>query len=211
MEGYTVDPALLQEATNGIKGTIDELKTLGITEEAETGRGFGGLALRGLQVGHPGLQQALSGFCDRWSWGVRTLVQDSNEIARRMGLTAGAYYDQEQYTIGMLKEAFNAVGGDPNASATQVEGESFGQIAASNSPDYSAGSFDKADQHMAATWKAEGRGVVEGPLGLNKDLVEVTGNGQAFTRLEDQLFGPAPAPNSGGGGSASGAAGGQAQ
>jgi hypothetical protein len=119
--GFEVDPAMLQEAAKGINDTIAELKTLGIDEAAETGRGFGGLSLRGVQVGHQGLQQAFSEFCDRWSWGVRTLVNDGNEIAQRLGLSAGTYHDVEQYTVGVLKDAVNALAGDPHAANQQVE------------------------------------------------------------------------------------------
>jgi hypothetical protein len=72
--GFTVDRAALRQTAQGINDTIGALEKLGFNEEAEVGRGFSGLALSGLQVGHADLQGAFSGFCDRWSWGVRTLV-----------------------------------------------------------------------------------------------------------------------------------------
>ena len=165
MTGFEVDPALLQEAAQGISDTIAELKTLGLAEQADVGRGFESLSLRGLQVGHQGLHQAFSEFCDRWSWGVRTLVNDGNEIAQRLGLSAGTYHDVEQYTVGVLKDAVNALVGDPHAANQQVEHESFGQILASDTPDYSAQSWHRAGQDMAATWTAEGRDLRAGDLG----------------------------------------------
>jgi hypothetical protein len=54
--GFGLDPAALQETADGINATISELKTLGIDEGAELGRGFSGLSLTGMQVGHAGLQ-----------------------------------------------------------------------------------------------------------------------------------------------------------
>lgn len=190
--GYQVNPGLLQEASTGIENTIGELKTLGISEEAEEGRGFGSLSLSQMQMGSGGLQGSFSGFCDRWSWGVRSLVKEGNQIAQTLGLNAGSYYDAEQYAVGVLKDAVNAVAGDPHASNQQVENESFGQIAAADTPDYSAASWDKTGQDAAQTWSGVGRDLAEGPMGLGKDAADALGDGQEFSAMEDQAFGPAP-------------------
>lgn len=190
--GYEANPALLREAADGINATIAELKTLGISEAAEEGRGFGSLTLNGMQVGNQGLQSAFSGFCDRWSWGVRALVKDGNHIAQRLGLSAGAYYDAEQYAVGALKDAVNAVAGDPHASDQQVEGESLSQIVAADTPDYSAESWEKTGHNAARTWAGVGRDVAEGPMGSGKDAADAIGMGQRFSQAEDQVFGPAP-------------------
>ena len=80
-DGYGVDPNALRATAKGIDDAIAELKTLGVDGSAGMGRGFSGLALRGMQVGPGGLQQAFEQFCERWPWGVRTLVQDGNQIA----------------------------------------------------------------------------------------------------------------------------------
>lgn len=149
--GYQVSPQALQQAANGINGTIAELKTLGFTESAEEGRGFGNLELTGVQAGHEGLRGNFADFCDRWGWGVRTLVKNGNDIAQQLGAQAGTYHDNEQYVIGVLKDAVNSVAGNPRASEEQVENSSFGQIVA-NTPDYSAASFQKAGQTIAKTW-----------------------------------------------------------
>jgi len=170
---------------------------LGISEAAEVGRGFSGLALRGLQVGHQGLQSAFSTFCDRWSWGVRALVQDGNEVAQRLGLSAGLYHDMEQYAIGTFKDVANAAVGDPHASDQQVENQSWSQMMQKDNPDYSGQSWQKAGQNMANTWKQEGRDVAEGPMGINKAIADATGQGQRFSQAENQVFGPPPAPPSG--------------
>lgn len=125
--GFTVNRAALIETAQGINETIGALTGLGFDEEAEVGRGFSGLSLSGLQVGDAGLQSAFAGFCDRWSWGVRSLVQDGNQIAMRLGLTAGMYSDAELATVGTLKDLANAAVGDPHMSDAQAAGGSWSQ------------------------------------------------------------------------------------
>ncbi|MGE5286066.1 MAG: hypothetical protein ACM3ML_02470 [Micromonosporaceae bacterium] len=85
-DGFTVNRAALTATAKGISDTIGALKKIGIDEKAETGHWFSGLSLRGLQVGHSGLHVAFGDFCDRWSWGVRSLVQDGTEIACALAL-----------------------------------------------------------------------------------------------------------------------------
>ncbi|WP_327065796.1 hypothetical protein [Kitasatospora sp. NBC_01302] len=162
-DSYQVDPRALDSTAKGINDAIAELKALGIDEAAEQGRGFSGLELTGMQVGNPGLQSAFSDFCERWSWGVRTLVHDGTEIAARLGLSAGKYYDQEQYASGVLKDVVNAAIGNPDLTQSQVEARSWSKTFADNpvtqvaNADYSKASLDKAAADSAATWKAEGK------------------------------------------------------
>src|SRR6201995_161496 len=73
-DGFSVDRAALSATAQGINETIGSLKGLGLDETGEVGRGFSGLALTGLQAGQPDLAGAFGDFCDRWSWGVRSLV-----------------------------------------------------------------------------------------------------------------------------------------
>jgi hypothetical protein len=167
--GFTVDRAALRETARGISDTIGALRKLGFVEEADVGRGFSGLALSGLQVGNAGLQEALSGFCDRWSWGVRSLVQDGNEIAVRLGLNAGVYADAEQYAVGALKDVTDAAVGDPHLSDAQAEQGSWAQaagVASSQRPnDLSAAAWRQAGTQIEQTWQTEGRDLLNGPLG----------------------------------------------
>ncbi len=162
-DGFTVDRAALRETAQGINDTIGALEKLGFNEEAEVGRGFSGLALSGLQVGDEGLQSAFAGFCDRWSWGVRTLVQDGNQIAQRLGLTAGMYSDAEQSVIASLKDAVDAAVGDPYMSDAQA-GQGSWAHAAGLTPgqqpnDFSAGAWKQAGGQIERTWQAEGHDV----------------------------------------------------
>ena len=129
-DGFSVDRAALSETAQGINNTIGALKGLGFDETAEVGRGFSGLALSGLQAGDAGLQQALGGFCDRWSWGVRTLVQDGNQFAARLGLSAGVYADTEKYLVGVAKNVTDALVGDPHMTDAQAAQASWSQDAA---------------------------------------------------------------------------------
>jgi hypothetical protein len=171
-DGFTVDRAALRETAQGINDTIGALEQLGFTEEAEVGRGFSGLSLSGLQVGDAGLQSAFSGFCDRWSWGVRTLVQDGNQIAQRLGLTAGAYSDAEQTVIGSVKDLVDAGLGDPHLSDSQVAQGSWAQaegVAPGQQPnDFSGQAWQQAGSQMGQTWQAEGHDITH----TGKDLID---------------------------------------
>jgi hypothetical protein len=125
--GFEVDYRLLAEAAEGINGVISQLSDLGIAETGEEGRGFALLDMDAEGLGVPSLMSAFSGFTGRWSWGVRTLVQDGNQFAQRLGLAAGVYADTERYLSGVIKAAVNAAWGDPHLSGQQVEDESYGQ------------------------------------------------------------------------------------
>ncbi|MBF9070475.1 hypothetical protein [Streptacidiphilus fuscans] len=154
---YQVDINALNDTAKGLNDTITELKTLGFDGEATEGRGFGNIDVSAGQMGHDALHQAFSGFCDRWGWGVRTLVQDGNTFAGKLGLSAGAYYEQEQYVKGLMKDAVTAAVSDPHLSDQQAEQMSLAQIAQANTPDYSAKSFEKAAKDAKTTWENEGK------------------------------------------------------
>lgn len=196
MSGYSVSPDLLKKTAQGINDTLGELKSVGMAEGADAGRGFSQLQLRGMQVGHQGLEQAFQQFCDRWSWGVRTLAQDGNHIAQQLNLSAGSYQDMEQYASGALKDVMADAMGNPHTTDDQVEKESWGQVAADNPinqalhPDLSARSWEKTGQDAAQTWKNEARDVAEGQFGINKHLADALGQGQQFTQAENEAFGP---------------------
>src|SRR5580693_585435 len=163
-DGFTVDRSALRETAQGINDTLGALEKLGFNEEAGVGRGFSGLALSGLQVGDAGLQSAFSGFCDRWSWGVRTLVQDGNQFAQRLGLSAGVYADTESYLSGVIKVAVNAAWGDPHLSNQQVENESYGTIFSAWKPSMTLTSQER--QEMDQINSSEVKDIKGGPWWL---------------------------------------------
>ena len=178
-DGFTVDRAALLETAQGINDTIGALEGLGFDEEAEVGRGFSGLALSGLQVGYAGLQSAFAGFCDRWSWGVRTLVQDGNQFAQRLGLSAGTYADAEQSIIGSVKNLVDAGIGDPHLSDSQVAQGSWAQaagVAPGQAPnDLSTSAWRQAGRQMGQTWQAEGHDAAKTLSGDLRDLTDPEG------------------------------------
>lgn len=202
MGGFGVDPNALEETAQGISDTIGELKSVGMAVTAEEGHGFSNLALTGEQAGHPDVQGALDQFCQRWTWGVRTLVQDGNQFAQQLHLSAGAYHDMEDYAVGTLKDIAVDLGGDPHAQDEQVEGQSWGQLAQKDMPDYSPQSWDQAGHEMAQQWQAEGRDLQD-PSGLAQEMGNVPGGGigidgapQVFQQQEESS---GPAPGQGGG------------
>jgi len=174
-DGFAVDREALREVAQGINDAIGALEKLGFDEEAEVGRGFSGLALSGLQVGSACLQSAFGGFCGRWSWGVRTLVQDGSQIAQRLGLAAGMYSDAEQAIVGSVKDLADAAIGDPHLSDSQVAQSSWAQAAGltpSQRPDdFSAAAWRQAGSEIEQTWRAEGRDVEQNGPGAMGYLI----------------------------------------
>lgn len=191
-DGFRVDPAALNGIGKGIDGAISELKTLGIDASAEQGRGFDELEMSAAEVGHEGLSDALTAFCDRWQWGVRTLVQDGSEFAHRIGLAAGSYWDQEKYAQDLLHEVVGDVVGNPHETGEQFASQSLGQIAgAALHPDYSSESWQRAGNHMAAQWKGVVRDGAAGPGGVEQ-VAAAAGHGDEVKRVLDQTLGPVP-------------------
>ena len=194
--GYQVSPAMLEQAAKGINDTMAALKDVTNVEEAESGHGFTDLALTQKEAGSAALMAAFSDFCERWSWGVRNLVQDANQIAMNLGLSAGNYNDMEQYGVGVLKDAANAVNvfsGDPHASQETIEGESFGDAASAASRP--GESFDQLGTDTANTWKGVARDYLTN--GIVGTAVKATGHGQGAADLANDLLGPPPEQPSG--------------
>ncbi|MYT11590.1 hypothetical protein YWIDRAFT_00802 [Streptomyces sp. SceaMP-e96] len=130
--GYQLEPEAFEKLTKGIKAATAELKELGFDVEAQLGRGFDRLALDSMECGDDGLAAVMDSFCDRWGWGVRTLMQDANEFSKKLGITAGMYYEQEQYVSDTLKQTVNAAMGDPSKTAEELHNTSWAKIGADN-------------------------------------------------------------------------------
>jgi hypothetical protein len=158
-DGFTVDRAALTETAKGINDTINALKPLGFDETAEVGRGFSGIALSNHQMGDSKLAQAFGTFCDRWSWGVRSLVQDGNQFAQRLGLAAGTYNMVEEQLTGAAKDALVAVAGDPHMTDQQAAAASWSQDAAGVTGSTTPGgqmTWGQAGQAAQQQWSAVG-------------------------------------------------------
>ncbi|GAA2677465.1 hypothetical protein [Streptomyces lunalinharesii] len=126
--GYRTDPEAFEQLTKGITAAISELKELGFDIEAQLGRGFDRLSLDATECGDDGLASVFSSFCDRWGWGVHNLMQEANDFSKKLGLTAGNYYEQEQYASDILKQGVNAAVGDPNKTAEELHGTSWSKL-----------------------------------------------------------------------------------
>jgi hypothetical protein len=156
-DGFTVDRAALAETAQGINGVISALEPLGIEETAGVGRGFSGLALSGLQAGDEELASAFGNFCDRWSWGVRSLVQDGNQFAQRLGLNAGTYNMVEEQLTGAAKNVTDALAGDPHLTDQQAASASWsedaGLITGQDTPEGQM-TWSQAEQAAGQQWTA---------------------------------------------------------
>lgn len=202
MSGYEVSPAALRQTAAGIRAALDELQELGVAGTAEAGRGLSALSIHPTQVGHQPLQSAFDQFLDRWAWGVRTLVQDDNQIAQLLNLNAGLYHDAEQYASGTFKDLTADVLGDPHATANQVEQRSWAQVRADNPhtdfqhPDTSASSLAHAAQHIASTWQGVAGDLISPQRQAEQQLATAAGTGPHDDRQPEATV-PRPAPNHG--------------
>jgi hypothetical protein len=174
-DGYAVDRAALAEAAQGLNDVIGELSGLGFDETGEVGRGFSELALSDLQVGDTDLASSFGTFCDRWSWGVRTLVQDGNQFAQRLGLSAGLYNDVENQVTGAIKDVVVAGVGDPHMTDQQAAAASWSQDAALVTGAQTPGSEMSLKQDLRAVeqqWKGVGQNAMNTPQAKSvKDLL----------------------------------------
>ncbi|OLZ59343.1 hypothetical protein AV521_45545 [Streptomyces sp. IMTB 2501] len=180
----------------GLTDALGELKDLGAVGEAGAGRGFGEISLSGLELGHEGLTDAFKSFCERWEWGVRSLINEGNGFALRTGLAAGTYYETDQYVAGTAKVAENALIGNPYASEEDVERRGYGDIAASGAfggnVDYSEKSFDQAWANSEQGWMDADRDFATSQAGANLGLRPSGMSDAEYNKYLDEVFGPSP-------------------
>ncbi|GAB4584365.1 hypothetical protein [Nocardia sp. IFM 10818] len=187
-EKLNVSPEVLIQAAQGITGIITELSEIGIKETASSGRGFSLLTLSPLEAGKAVVQSGFEEFTERWSWGVRYLVQAGNSIAETLGLAAGRYYMMEQQSSDTFKQVYTHLLGNPHLSSDEIKERTWDQTLADNpinqiiNADYSQQSFDEAAAKMNTNWQ-----VVQtvGPQAL-ANVSAVTNPVSAFTS-EDGL------------------------
>lgn len=160
-ENLHVDPEALKRAESGINATIGELSDMGMLGSGSHGRGFDSMALSGMEAGHGGLAGAFGGFCERWGWGIRALVQDANQMAQALGMAAGLYHEQDQYVADAGKVIATSVAGNPHLSESEVTSQSWGENFDDWKPDYSVESFQESAQSWGETWDSVGQDWVE--------------------------------------------------
>ncbi|MBF6240218.1 hypothetical protein [Nocardia otitidiscaviarum] len=150
VEGLRVDPAALEQTAKGITGMIDALSEVGFKETAASGRGLALLALSALEAGKASVQTEFESYTERWSWGVRALVQAGNEIAQALGLAAGRYHAMDAKAEEMFKVLWTNLAGNPHLTRDQIAARDWGDTFSDNpftqvlNADYSRESFDRA-------------------------------------------------------------------
>ncbi|GAA3097885.1 hypothetical protein GCM10020254_49080 [Streptomyces goshikiensis] len=144
-EDLEVSPTAVAAVQKGLRGAISELRESSDAAGASQGAGFSDLAMTGMETGHPGLATDFEDFCERWEWGVRSMIQDASALARNLGIAAGTVWEEEQYIHGTFKVAANAAYGNPHATEDEIEQKSWGDIFRADvyKPDYSTESFQK--------------------------------------------------------------------
>ncbi|WP_455358647.1 hypothetical protein [Streptomyces sp. SYSU K21746] len=203
MSGPDPDLAATNEAlgliAKGLTEALAELKELGMIGQASMGRGFSDIALTGMETGSAGLTAKFGTFCERWEWGVRSLVQEGNNFARQVGLSAGVFHEQETYIQGAFKVAVNAGIGDPYATEDEITKKSWGDVFGDNMYtddfDHSQESSREALANAARGWKDAGRDVATSEVGALDAVqrgIDGTGMRDEFDAQLDETFGPSP-------------------
>lgn len=194
----------LDDIAKGLTLALGELKELGMVGEAGAGRGFGDLALSGLDLGAEGLTSAFGSFCERWEWGVRSLIYEGTGFALKTGLAAGTYYETDQYVEGAMKVGVNSLMGNPYASEDEITGKGWNEVLSNNvvtqvrDADYSKESFEQAWDNSVQGWRDAGRDVMTsetvGLPGLGPQAArEKFGVTDAqYEQFLDASFGPSP-------------------
>ncbi|MCJ0869147.1 hypothetical protein [Streptomyces sp. AP-93] len=194
----SVSKQALGEIAKGITDTLGELKELGMVGTASMGRGFSDLGLSGMETGHEGLTASMKTFCERWEWGVRSLVQQGNQFAFDVGLSAGVLHEQDQYIQGSFKVLTNSAMGNPYASEKDVIGQDWGAVISDNpytqvrDADYSRESFDRANENSREAWTGAVRDVNSSDMLLGNQIINAAGLRDEVDGAVDAWVGPAP-------------------
>jgi hypothetical protein len=105
--GFEVDLHALVEAAEGVNGTMADLQNNKVSD-------IGGSAA---DYGDGDLAGTVSDFCARWEIGVQHLVNDAEQVANRLYLSAAAYAKAERANIASLTGILQSrTGTDPAAS-----------------------------------------------------------------------------------------------
>ncbi|MFJ9339487.1 hypothetical protein ACIRP0_09360 [Streptomyces sp. NPDC101733] len=195
-----VSKQALGQISQGITQTLGELRELGAIGSAGVGRGFAGLSMSGMETGHEGLAASFETFCERWEWGVRSLVQQGNSFAAKVGLSAGLMHEEEQYIQGSFKVLTNSAMGNPYASEKDIVDKSWGDVLSDNTytqirdADYSQESVDRATETTKEAWKGAVRDVNSSDIFLPNQIIDQAGLRDEVDAKVNEMVGPAPQP-----------------
>ena len=213
MGGVTVlgvDPDTLKKAATGINGVIYGISSgmMG-SYQGQLGRGFGDLAMTGLEASHPDVQSGFANFTNRWEWGTRALITVASDIGAALDLGAGRYELQEKYFNDAAKDMVNDLAGDPSLQKESVrdadgnivvrgtDDMSWGDMVDYNvnrlaNPDWSAESFDAVQEDIDRNMQSMGDNAVQ--AGRNAiipgESIRVTVDG--FMNGDEAPAAPAP-------------------
>ncbi|MET3982219.1 hypothetical protein [Streptomyces sp. PvR034] len=181
-QDLAVAPEAVKSVQDGLRAAVGELRESGADAGgASMGAGFSSLSMTGMEAGHAGLATDFEDFCERWEWGVRSLVQDASTLAQALGISAGTLWEEDHYIQGAFKVAANSAYGNPHASEDEIEEKGWGDIFRADvyKPDYSPESFAKSGQDIKDTWSQTGdKLMTTGKIGSLKDMVDqATGSG----------------------------------
>jgi hypothetical protein len=131
--GYRFDPEAAKQVEQGLKAATAELEETGyFSIMAQQGHGFEFLLMSGMEMGSGELADVFGQFCGRWGLAIHGRMQGLNDIAYKLGLSAGLYHEQEQYVNDTLKEVVVSAGShnpaEGVAQADQTGGKSWGQV-----------------------------------------------------------------------------------
>lgn len=154
--GYQVDVAAMEQAVKGINGVISvlgEMMWLG-SHHASSGLTIVELNLDEGDCGDEALSDAMSGFCDRWRWGVRHLVQEGQAMAKTLQETAGTYKGVEDQLNDTFKRLVDTLVGNPMGTEdpTKKSWEQMGND--SLRPMNADAEMNTAEQGMKRAWDA---------------------------------------------------------
>lgn len=175
-----LSPAAVAGIQKGLRAAFAELRESSDAAGASQGAGFSDLSMTGMETGHMGLATDYEDFCERWEWGVRSLMQNASILARSLGIAAGSVWEEDQYIQGAFKVVANAAYGNPHASEDEIEQKAWGDIFRADvyKPDYSAESFEKSGEDIKQTWSDTGDKLTStGKIGSLKDLLDQVDGG----------------------------------
>ncbi|MFI6006613.1 hypothetical protein ACIA98_40795 [Streptomyces sp. NPDC051366] len=170
-----VSPAAVKSIRDGLRAAISELRESGDAAGASMGSGLTDLSMTGMEAGHAGLATDFEDFCERWEWGVRSLVQDASTLAGNLGIAAGTVWEEDQYMQGAFKVVVNSAYGNPHASEDDIEKKAWGDLFRADvyKPDYSAESFQKSGEDIKKNWSdTKDTLTSNGKIGSLKDLLD---------------------------------------
>lgn len=157
--GFGVDLNALAEAERGVRDAVAELNEMYGWGGGEANVGAEGRGLEHLHesatpdtVGHDGLSGALALFVEKWTWGVKFLVEDGVDCADALRDTRSVYEKADDAAATAVKRVLHVFGGNPVEDADAWDNKDWSQIRGETAPDWSAESARHAEQQIHQTF-----------------------------------------------------------